>query len=519
MADKGFNNNEFYPSSGVSGSIKKEIEELKRKAVNADWDQSDSEAPDYIKNKPFGTEYTSQGVLIEETKKDFDGSSTETTDWGLEDGQVYLVEWDGETYEVTAHDTPTGETILGNGTIGGYDNVDEKDNDLPFLFKTSDNGDGTYSLTILPDINGEHTYSLEQVEKTVTPLPDDYLPDDAATKEYVDSLLGNADALTLKGGIEGGEGAIGNFTPAANAGDVYAVTTNGNVNGQPVKAGDLLICRYDDTPAADGDNYSVVSTKWLTVHSSTSAGEADWNANEGEAGYIKNRTHYTATALYRQDTATGVSESGIPVEVQGSERIAPYIFTALYNGENIAVRYDGQFIKGTWTVDDESAPTLYTFASDIGIVTVKVSGADNIRYIFALDGSHSVDYYTESVVKIDKKYLPDDLGQDGIPLVYKVVLDNGGWTKRTLHSPVFETDGYLYTPYGDDYIDSGIIMTVTDGAAIFTSDDEVSGSVTLYIKKEMIIYRGEITDEGAGLVDRNSIQFTDRNGVDLYGRE
>ena len=518
MADKGFNNNEFYPSSGVSGSIKKQIEELIRKAVNADWDQSDSEAPDYIKNKPFGTEYTSQGVLIEETKKDFDGSSTETTDWGLEDGQVYLVEWDGETYEVTAHDTPTGETILGNGTIGCYDNVDEKDNDLPFLFKTSDNGDGTYNLTILPDINGEHTYSLEQVEKDVTPLPDEFLPDNAATKEYVDSLLDNANALTIKDGIEGGEGATGNFTPAADAGDVYVVTTNGIINGQPVQAGDLLICRYDDTPAADGSTYPVVNTKWLTVHSSTNAGEADWNASEGEAGYIRNRTHYAVTTLYRQDTATGISESGVPVEVQGDEDISPYIFTSLYNGDTIFVKYDGRFIEGTWTVDDESEPNLYTFTSDIGIATIKVSPTNNIGYIFAIDGNHSIDYYTESVVKIDKKYLPDGFGQDGIPLVYKLVLSGGGWTECTIHNSVFESDGYLYTPYGDDYINSGISMTVTDGAAVFTSEEETDGDIIVYIKKEKVIYRGDITDEGAGLVDRNSIQLTDRNGVDLYGR-
>lgn len=520
MADKGFNHNEFYPSAGVSGAIKKQIEELIKKAVNADWNQTDSTAPDYINNKPFGVEYTVKGKIIEETTSDFDGIITETTDTPFVDGEVYLVEWDGETYEVTAHETENGDVILGNGTLHGYDNVDPKDNDLPFLFVTTPNGDDSYTLSKIPEINGEHTYSVEAVEKTVTPLPDEYLPDDAATKEYVDSLLGNANALTIKGGIDGGTGDIGTYTPEADAGDIYIATTNGKINGVDVKAGDILICTEDNTSKADSGNYSEIMQKWLIVNSSTNLGEADWQAAEGENGYIKNRTHYVNRALYQQDTATSKSESGAPVFVQGENNISPYVFTSLMRGETITVKLDGQIKEGTWTADSATAANMYTFISDDGMITAAVTSGDKVSYRFVLDGEHSIDYYTESVVKIDKKYLPDGLGDDGIPLIYKFTIKANSWSdnKVSIGNDIFEENDYLYTPYGGNFEGKNISMTVEDGAAVFTAEDTISEDIVVYIKKEKIIYKGEIENDGFGLTDRDGTQFTDRNGNDLYGR-
>ena len=87
----------------------------------------------------------------------------------------------------------------------------------------------------------------------------------AATKQYVDQSFAANDAMVYKGVIAGTATSPGAFTPAADCGHTYKVSTEGYINGQKVEVGDMLICTADSTVAATSSNYSTVQATWSIV--------------------------------------------------------------------------------------------------------------------------------------------------------------------------------------------------------------------------------------------------------------
>lgn len=96
--------------------------------------------------------------------------------------------------------------------------------------------------------------------------------------EAIKGYLSVADALIYKGVIAGTSTSPGAFTPTANKGDYYKVSTAGFINGVAVTVGDVLICNTDSTPVATSANYSTVKNNWdyiqsnIDIVSSTVAG-------------------------------------------------------------------------------------------------------------------------------------------------------------------------------------------------------------------------------------------------------
>lgn len=75
-----------------------------------------------------------------------------------------------------------------------------------------------------------------------------------------------SDALIYQGTIAGGKSSPGNFTFAANRGDVYKVSVAGYINGQPVEVGDLFICNTDTTKPASSSNYTTIQANWDIIN-------------------------------------------------------------------------------------------------------------------------------------------------------------------------------------------------------------------------------------------------------------
>lgn len=86
-----------------------------------------------------------------------------------------------------------------------------------------------------------------------------------ATKTELNNLIAAADALVYKGTLDGANTSPGAYTPAADCGHVYKVSTGGYINGQKVEAGDMFICTADSTVAATSSNYSTVQATWSIV--------------------------------------------------------------------------------------------------------------------------------------------------------------------------------------------------------------------------------------------------------------
>ena len=147
--------------SAMCGKIKK-----------PDWNQNDSTAPDYVKNRPFYTGDPVETVLVEESTVSFadDGDAyvarLEST-FSATVGETYKVSWDGTVYECTCADF-SGMTIIGNLSIAG----DGSDTGEPFIIFVS-NGSDINIFT--KDTSASHTVSISGIVAPIVKIPAKYI--------------------------------------------------------------------------------------------------------------------------------------------------------------------------------------------------------------------------------------------------------------------------------------------------------------------------------------------------------
>jgi hypothetical protein len=137
-----------------------------------------------------------------------------------------------------------------------------------------------------------------------------------------------------------------------------------------------------------------------------SGGGADWNANEGEAGYVKNRTHYTAkeeVTLFEgsvQDTeGWGVELIGAPKFVVGQE------YTVVLDGATYKCEANEEYDIGAPYLGEDDGGNLNF---DYSIYPFSINGYEGVYANFADKNEHSLKLTTVEEVnhKLDEKYLP-----------------------------------------------------------------------------------------------------------------
>ena len=75
----------------------------------------------------------------------------------------------------------------------------------------------------------------------------------------ITQLLDAVDGLQFKGELST------SYTPIADCGHVYVVTSNVVINGDQYRVGDMLICNKDDTAAANSTNVEEIKKNWIGV--------------------------------------------------------------------------------------------------------------------------------------------------------------------------------------------------------------------------------------------------------------
>ena len=145
--------------------------------VQPDWNQNDSTAADYVKNRPFYTGDPVETVLVEDINVSFSnphaniyyGSIPTTIE--LIAGDTYKVSWDGATYECVCG-LIMGNNAIGNSSIMGAG----ADTGEPFLILPLADNQGTEVYTL--DTSASHTISISSfVAAEVVQIPDKYISD------------------------------------------------------------------------------------------------------------------------------------------------------------------------------------------------------------------------------------------------------------------------------------------------------------------------------------------------------
>ena len=157
-----------------------EVKAIRKKCIStgsttqSDWNQNNSKAADYVKNRPFYTGDPAETVLVEESTVAFSDEggvyAAEVISTFLATvGETYKVSWDGTTYESVCVEYRAGLFAIGNLSIAGAG----ADTGEPFIIVPS----GSSIFIYTPDTSGTHTFSISGLTAEVVKIPDKYVSD------------------------------------------------------------------------------------------------------------------------------------------------------------------------------------------------------------------------------------------------------------------------------------------------------------------------------------------------------
>ena len=161
--------------------------------VQPDWNQNDSTAADYVKNRPFYSQHE-EGYLIENKSVSIESATEpvyvrgDVAYFPFSVGETYKVTWDGVEYSCTANSI-YGEVYIGNANLAGASD----DNNEPFLIMYS-NGD-----YVLAGAVGEHNFSISGGIEQITKLPSKFLP---PAEDYIPSSYAKTMEIFFSAPIE-----------------------------------------------------------------------------------------------------------------------------------------------------------------------------------------------------------------------------------------------------------------------------------------------------------------------------
>lgn len=139
----------------------------------SDWNQNDSSAANFIKNRPFYSE-EKERVLF---SSDSLSSQEFTLPQPLVEGATYTVIFNGVTYQCLAKEYD-GYIMIGNNAIYEYDNGVETDTGEPFAIEYEVNSTNAYlytddTITEAPSVSISGTVEVvHQIDKKYVPIPE-----------------------------------------------------------------------------------------------------------------------------------------------------------------------------------------------------------------------------------------------------------------------------------------------------------------------------------------------------------
>ena len=206
--------------------------------VQPDWNQNDSTAADYVKNRPFYTGDPVETVLVEESTVLFAAALGGVYMGQLEPtfvpivGETYKVSWDGTTYENTCVNFNRLQVIGNLSIMGGGSDTGE-----PFLIVVG-NGKGIRIVTA--DTSASHTFSISGTVAPIVKIPAKYI--DKNSSGYV--VIHSKDTMTQQ--------EAENYKSAISKGEAVFIIW-----------GSLYISRISVSTSTDSTGVSVV---YLTVN-------------------------------------------------------------------------------------------------------------------------------------------------------------------------------------------------------------------------------------------------------------
>lgn len=182
------------------------------------------------------------------------------------------------------------------------------------------------------------------------------------------------------------------------------------------------------------------------------SGGADWNAKEGEPGYVKNRTHYEETVTVSEPlniTWDGNTEGLVNVNNQ-FYKVSDVVLTdeqikltSVQYADLLAVMGDvwEEFLGTQIICSEEATFAMFIIVARKNEATLSANGMSIVipesgiyfatnpgGYVSSLTTTDPIEHTKTIVHTIDKKYLPDDIGSGGVFVVDLMYQEDSTYT-------------------------------------------------------------------------------------------
>lgn len=289
--------------------------------VQPDWNQNDSTATDYIKNRPFYEGDPSETVLVEESTVAFSGrggtyNGSIQSSFKPELGNTYKVFWDGSVYESLC--TPAYEDfMIGNTSIIGIGT----DTGEPFLISIyKDTNKDTIEI-ITTETSESHTISISESSQLIVKIPAKFI--DKNTSGYI--VVHKSETMTKQEAV--------NYTSAFLGGEIAFVVwgTTFHIKGIYYVSGSTL-----DLVLENNESYSITENdEGLFNYNDRILTSASFPANYASTNMVLKiycKKDNISISPYRNSNGVGSTNALFTVKPDGTKSKN---FDVLGNGEAV----------------------------------------------------------------------------------------------------------------------------------------------------------------------------------------
>lgn len=365
----------FYTEQALSDKEKKQARDnigaiSSSDLVQSDWNQNDTTAKDYIKNRICYTKDATETIVLNSTLPFTDISSSGLTVFSYQDtssnikfneGTTYTVNFDTTSYTCIAFtdDRLSNAVILGNLGIAGMSSATNE----PFVIITDNKGDN--GLQIVTNLTGtSHNVKIAESHTEIVKLDKKYIPDDIFINienidNKVEDFINNAQFLAKTDSVGTGSFSFNRETGSTVGENSATFGQNNIASGKYAFAEGSINKATNFASHAEGNNTTAsgnvshaegLSTKatGATSHSEglDTVASGDYSHAEGEGT--------TAEGKWSHTEGKSTNTKGWASHAEGSETVAQGICSHAEGRFTVALG-ENQHVEGILNIEDTTS--------------------------------------------------------------------------------------------------------------------------------------------------------------------
>lgn len=366
----------FYTEQALSDKEKKQARDnigavSSSDLVQSDWNQNDTTAKDYIKNRICYTKDATETIVLNSTLSFTDISQQDKTVFSYQDtsssikfneGTVYNVNFDSISYSCIAFTNTNIPNCVILGNLGVVSELSSATNE-PFVMVTDSKG--SQGLQILTNLTGiSHSVKITEIHTEIIKLDKKYIPDDIFTSienidNKVEDFINNTQFLTKTDSVGTGSFSFNRETGSTVGENSATFGLNNIASGNNAFAEGAINKATGLNSHAEG-NATTASGNAAHAEGSSTKATGDKSHAEGldtiASGNYSHTEGENTTAENKWSHAEGkdTNTKGLASHAEGIKTIAQGNYSHAEGRDTIALG-ENQHVEGMLNIGDETS--------------------------------------------------------------------------------------------------------------------------------------------------------------------